>query len=193
MVNVSRVLAQATATTDGGVDLGFYLILAAVLAVAAVVMKLIFSRRAASSTDAVVRDQDPAQVIRIPPAPPFPSDVARLRAFVGDTTPPPRITRYTVPIVTVDNTHLSIRDKKIGDIVSVPLTDIESAQMRVTTIRPKGTLLAQNYPSLWVTVRRGAATQSLALTPITGAYAKVSEAEAEAMAAALNSLLAAAS
>ncbi|MDY0910476.1 hypothetical protein [Microbacterium sp. CFBP9034] len=86
---------------------------------------------------------------------------------------------------------LTIRDKKIGEIVSIPLKDIVSIEARDASLTPKGTFLPRTYPSLWITVRRDDVELAVALTPIVGAYDRVSQSDAAAMAAELNSHLAA--
>lgn len=191
MARLADVFAQTGAPSDGSTDFFFYVILAAVLALVTIVMRAFIARRAKASVAGTASGASDGPVIRIAPAPPFPEDVARLRALLGEATPAPRITRYTVPVVTTDDQSLRIRDKKIGEIVSIPLRDIASIEARDASITPKGTLLARTYPSMWVTVRRGTTELAVALTPVAGAYDKLPKSDVAAMASELNSRLAA--
>lgn len=186
---VSSALILAASTSDEGVSIGFYVILFALLGLVVIVMRRFFAGRAKTSVDGVTGDAPDALAIRIAPAPPFPDDVARLRALVGDASPEPRITRYTVPVVTVDSDALVVRDKKIGHIVSVPLTDIASVKARVTPIKPKGTIVTRKYPALVLTVTRNGTDLPVALTPVVGAYDKIAVSDAEALAAELTARL----
>lgn len=188
---MSIVLTETTTTSSdgGGVDLVFYVILIALLAVVVFVMKTIFARRAARKVAGAAGDASESLTIRIAPAPPFPDDVARVRALLGEAAPAPRITRYSVPTITVDAQSLRIRDAKIGDIVVIPLNAITAVESRDASIKPKGTLVAQAYPSLWITVTTGSEQLAVALTPVTGAYGKVRPADAEALAAQIRALL----
>ena len=192
MPAISVAVAEGNAASAGGADFASFIVLAAVLAAVAIVVRMLFARRAASNTTAVVGDLgESALAIRIAPAPPFPDNVAHLRALLGDTSPQPRITRYTVPIVTVNESGLSIRDRKAGHILSIPVTDIASVQAGVAPIKPKGTLMTATYPSLWVTVKRGSDELAVALTPLAGAYDRVSPSKVDALAAAITARLAA--
>ncbi len=170
----------------GGVNLGYYGIMAALLAGVVLLVKWIFSKRAQRSVDEVAGGTVSA---RIAPAPPLPESIARLRALVGETSAEPRITRYTVPVITASETALTIADKKIGQIVSIPAADITSVQAGVASINPKGTLKTLNYPSLWVTVTRDGAELIVPLTPLTGMYDKLSENDVESLAGALRTRL----
>lgn len=185
MSRISSVFAESTSSSDGSVDIFFYVILFVLLSLVVLVMKWIFARRAKAKVAGTASGASDGRAIRIAPAPPFPDDVARVRALLGVTSPAPRITRYTVPVVVTDANALTIRDKKIGEIVSIPLNDIVSVEARDAAIAPKGTFLARTYPSLWVTVRRDTSELAVALTPIVGAYNKVGQADVETMAAEL--------
>ena len=190
MARISLVFAQSGTASDASVDFSFYVVLFVGLAVVAIIMRASFTRRAKRRVADTVTGASNGPAIRIAPAPPFPEDVARLRALLGESTPQPRISRYTVPIVTADSGSLTIRDKKLGVIVSIPLNDIASIEARDASITPKGTILPRTYPSLCVTVRRGTTELTVALTPIVGAYDKVRPSDVEAMAAELHARLA---
>ncbi|QIG39399.1 hypothetical protein G5T42_07810 [Microbacterium sp. 4R-513] len=189
MTNVADVIAQSGTPSGATVDFSSYIIVFASVAIAAIVGKAIFARRAKASVASTVPGATAGAAIRIAPAPPFPADVARLRALLGQPTPAPRITRYTIPVVTVDNRSLIIRDKKIGEILVIPLEDIASIEARDASLRPKGTFLSRTYPSLWVTVRRGTTELTVPLTPLVGAYDKARPSDVAAMAAELNAHL----
>src|SRR5699024_6399309 len=117
----------------------FYVILFALLAAATVLMNRILSKQAKRRVDAVAGDSGDAFAVRIAPAPPFPADVARVRALLGSTTPEARITRYTVPVVKADAAALTIADQKAGHIIAIPATAITSIISGMGTIKPKGT------------------------------------------------------
>ncbi|MBA8816972.1 hypothetical protein FHX48_002066 [Microbacterium halimionae] len=186
---ISSVLAGAGTSSDESVDIFFYIILAVILALVVFVMRWIFARRANKNVAGTAGGASDGLAIRIAPAPPFPEDVARLRTLLGATSPAPRITRYSVPVVTTDAYSLTIRDKKIGEIVSIPLKNIASIEAREAAITPKGTFIALKYPSLWITIRRETSELAMALTPIVGTYDKVRQSDVEAMAAELESRL----
>jgi hypothetical protein len=191
MITLSTISSEASTTSSGsgGADLMFYVILIALLAVVVFVMKTIFARRAARKVAGATGDAVASIAIRIAPAPPFPDDVARVRALLGETSPAPQITRYSVPVITTDAQSLRIRDAKIGEIACIPLSAIAAIDARDASIKPKGTFVAQTYPSLWITVATASEQLSVALTPVTGAYGKVRPADVEALAADLRALL----
>lgn len=174
-------LTPAAAASEGFDPVGPIIIIASVV-LAALLMTWIFRRRSKASLNAATGDGSDALAFVIAPAPPWPDSVAVLRELVGETSPEPRITRYSRPVVAVDGRGLTISEKKIGRIVSVSSADVVSVEARAASIRPKGTLVESAYPSVWIRVRRGEAEGFFALTPIIGAYTKISDVEAESIA-----------
>lgn len=179
MLFLSAALASTSADAGEGSRLPFYAIMFALLVGVTLLVRKIFAGRAKGSVDAVASG---ALRIRIAPAPPFPEDVARLRALLADSSAEPRITRYTVPVVTADAQALVIADKKNGQIVSIPSADVTRVEARPASIKPKGTVRTLSYPSVWVTVAREGTELVVPLTPLVGTYDKVSEKDAEAIA-----------
>ena len=190
MARLVSAFAQTGASTDGGTSPLYYVILVAFLALVTVIVKWIFARRATTAMKGAVGDASSARAIRIAPAPPLPEDLGRVRALLGVTSPAPRISRYSVPVVTTSARSLTIKDDKLGDLASIPFEDISTIEACVAKITPKGTLVPRAYPSLRITLRRGTDEVAATLTPVTGAYGKVHLSKVESMAAALRSRLA---
>ena len=177
---------------DGGFDFAGPLFIFVAIALAAAMMSWIFSRRSKASKDAATGGVADSFAVVIAPAPPLAENIARLRELVGETSPEPKITRYTRPVVTADERGLTVSDKKLGAFLTIPAADIVSVEARPTSLRPQGTLVATSYPSVWVSVRRGDLAHSAAFTPIVGAYNKVTDAEASSIASTLSARLGAA-
>lgn len=191
MSHLPTLAQTASSSTDGGTDFLFYVVLAAAIGVTAVVMQKIFSRRAQAKITDAGGGIPGGITVRIAPAPPFPDQVAQVRALLGDTSPTPRITRYTVPVVTTDAASVRIRAAKIGDILTIPFDAISAIDAGDASIKPKGTLITQTFPSVWLTIATPSGKTSLVLTPVTGAYEKVRGTDAEAIAEELRGLRAA--
>jgi hypothetical protein len=178
-------VVYATASTEEPSRLPYYLIMAVILTGVTVLMKKFFSKRAEGKISAVVganESEAPALAVRIAPAPPFPENITQLRALLGDTSPAPKITRYTVPVITADDTALTIADKKLGQIVSIPAANISSIEAQIAGMKPKGTFITRKYHSLWVTVTSNGQHVAVPFTPLTGAYDQLPESTVAALA-----------
>ncbi len=165
-----------------GVQIGSSLITAIFIGAVVGLATWFFSRRGQKSQAAAVLRNPGSFTFVIAPAPPLADNVAALRQLVGDSSEAPKITRYTRAVVAADPAGLTVSDK--GEpFVTIPVADVVSVESRVASIKPAGTLIASNFPSVWVTVRRGGVEQVVAFTPIAGAYDKVSPQQADGIVA----------
>ena len=152
------------------------------IAVVIVVAGILFSRRNRKSVEAATAGLVDAVAFVIAPAPPLPESIIQVRSLLGETSAPPAITRYTRPVVTVSATGVTISDKRLGLLVSIPAADIAGVEARLSTIKPKGAIVARKFPAVWITVRRAAAEAVIAVAPIDGQYEKVSLEQAQVFA-----------
>jgi hypothetical protein len=181
LASIIFIAHAAQASDDGRDPTGIILrIVAVTLTVAA--FGWFFARRARKSREAATGGRADGFAFIIAPAPPLADKVAELRSLVGETSPAPRITRYSRLAVAADERGLTINDAKAGPLVTVPVSDIVSIEARPATLKPAGTLIATTFPAVWLEARRGDAQVSVALAPIVGAYNKVSPAEAQTIA-----------
>lgn len=180
VLTLDTIAAASTAADDSGP--GSFIFIAVAIALAGAVTTLIFRRRSQASKDAATGGVADVFAFIIAPAPPLADRVAELRTLVGETTAPPRMTRYTRPVVVGNYVALTISDKKAGALVTIPASYVVSIEARPVALKPHGTLIATSYPAVWVTVRRDATEVSVALAPIVAPYDKVSPAEAQALA-----------
>ena len=181
-------LVAAATTEDDGSGVAGPIFIFVFIAIAAAISTAFFTRRnRKAKEDAVGASASGGAVealaVVLAPAPPFPEALAQVRAALADTGPEPKITRYSSPVLVVGTDSIIVRDKKLGTLVTIAASDIVKLEARTAQITPKGTFVARNYPAVWVTVRRGAAEASVPLVPVVGSYEKISDAQAQALAA----------
>ena len=179
--STSTFLAAASTEDASSPFVGFVLLVLGV-GLGSFIVTRFFSRKSREAVDSATGGAVDTFAVLVAPAPPFPDAIAALRALVGETSPAPQITRYTKPVVTVGSVGLTISDKKLGTLLTIPVADISGIESKPATIRPKGTILPRVFPAIWVSAKRGTAEASIALAPIVGAYTKVSPARAQAIA-----------
>ena len=187
MLAAVPVYISAAASDSEGTSPVFYVIMAAIFALITFVMNRIVQRKSRKSLTAATDGLVDGYTAIIAPAPPFPDAIRRMRDLFAETTPEPRITRYTRGVVLANSTGLTISDKKNGTFLTIPAADIVSIEARTATIKPRGLILPREFPAALVTVRRSGAEAEIALVPIVGTYNKVTPAEAATFAAELSS------
>lgn len=183
VLDTLRTAADAAASEDSGI-VG-PLIIGVFVGLAALATSAVFSRRNRKTVEAAAEEVEGGLVFIVAPAPPLPESLDALRAAFGEGPVTPALTRYSHPVITANGDGIEIRDKKGNHLVTLDRTEIVSIDARPATIKPKGTILARTWPSIWITARRGTAEATVALTPIVGAYTPLSAKDAEALAAEL--------
>ena len=188
LVYTSTLLAAAS-TDDSDSPIVRYVIIAVAVGLSVLIFPRFFRRAAKKDVEAATDGVVDAFGVSITPHPPFPEQLSALRKLVGDTSPDPRITSYSRPVVTVDSIGLKISDKKLGTLVILPVADIVSMETRPAAIKPKIALVASRIPSVWIGARRGDVEVSIALTPLVWSSTGATAADAEAFATQLSSRL----
>jgi hypothetical protein len=185
------VLSAIVAASSSGDDIGFarYLIPGISVAIGFAIIGWIFSRRTKANAAAAMGAAPDVLGFSIAPARPLADTIAQLRELVGDTSAAPKITRYSRPFVTVDASGLKISEKKTGAYLTVPAADIALVEAGPAKHRHQAAFVANTYPSIWLTVRHGAAEAKVAIAPIVGVYDKISRAHALALAAEISARL----
>lgn len=176
-------LVAAATTEDDGSGVAGPIFIFVFIAIAAAISTAFFTRRNRKAKQAATGGEANALAVVLAPAPPFPEALAQVRAALGETTPEPKITRYTSPVLVVGTDSIVVRDKKLGTLVTIAASDIVKLEARAAQITPKGTFMDRTYPAVWVTVRRGGTEASVPLVPVVGSYEKISEAQAQTLAA----------
>jgi len=181
------VYISAAASESEGNSPVFYIILAVGIGLVTFFSNRIAQRKSRKSLTAATDGLVDGYTAIIAPAPPFPDAIRRMRDLLAETTPEPRITRYTRGVVLADSTGLTISDEKNGTFLTIPAADIVSIEARTATIKPRGVIIPRRFPAALVKVRRSGAEAEIALVPIVGTYNKVTLVEAATFAAELSS------
>ena len=181
------VYISAAASESEGNSPVFYIILAVGIGLVTFFSNRIAQRKSRKSLTAATDGLVDGYTAIIAPAPPFPDAIRRMRDLLAETTPEPRITRYTRGVVLADSTGLTISDEKNGTFLTIPAADIVSIEARMATIKPRGVIIPRRFPAALVKVRRSGAEAEIALVPIVGTYNKVTPVEAATFAAELSS------
>ncbi|MGV8885305.1 MAG: hypothetical protein ACOH1T_06910 [Microbacteriaceae bacterium] len=111
---VTLIAAATDGDDDSGVTIGFFVATAIITSLIAVAFSRYFANRQAASAAAATEGTVDSFAVVLAPAQPFDAAVHQIRDLVGEPTPPSRITRYTVPLVTKTHGGLTLSDKKIG-------------------------------------------------------------------------------
>ena len=172
----------STADDDGP---GSYIFIGVAIAIAAGVSAAIYRRRDRKNTTAATGGSTAALAFVIVPARPLDEHIAHVRAVLGETEPAPTFTRYARPVVSMDESGITISDKKFGVLATIPMTAIVRVDARAEKVRPVGLAYARTFQVVGVTVAHEGAETRIALAPVAGAYESVTAAEAGALASAM--------
>lgn len=175
------ISAVSTAEEDSGS--GGFIFIAVAIAIAVAISAVVFNRRNRKTVEEATGGAADSFAFVIAPAHPLAETLEQLRSLLGSVTPAPAITRYSRPVVTVDATGVTISDKRLGELASIPVADIARIDSRATTIKPHGLLYSRTFQAVFITARRGAETVEIGLPPVAGAYDSVTAAQAQAIAA----------
>jgi hypothetical protein len=182
------VLSAITAASSSGDDIGFarYLIPGISVAIGLAIVGWFFNRRAKENTDAVSGGAVNAFGFVIAPASPLVDTLTQLRELVGDTSPMPTISRFSRPVVTVDEAGIKVGEKKPGVYLTIAAADIVSVEAGPAKHKPA--LVPMTLPSIWFGVRHDGKELKLPFAPIVSAN-QTTRAQALALAAEISARL----
>ena len=172
------VFSLITAASESDDGLAGSIVRGIAIAIALMVMSILFARRGKSSLDAATGGVDDAYGFVLSPAPLLLETIAAIRALYGDQTTMPRVTRDRRPAVTVSAEGLTISERRAGILLNVPASDI----VAVTSGTSRVTFAAPKYPSVLVAIRHEGADITLALPPLLGGTQTVNAAKAKQLA-----------
>lgn len=120
---------------------------------------------------------EPFRVVTLRVLRPFREQMGEARALFAEPTAQPRLTRRTVPMVTVQRHVLTFRGPE-GTFLTLPTRAVRSVEVGRFPVRPRS-FLSRRTMGLQLTLRRGEQEMRLTLFPLTAAGRSLSRAEAE--------------